>query len=117
MVGSAKRHEIIQDRLEDVDRYYHVEGFGAPAVTDLLHLQRADAQKRTVAANHGRSSPKRMRRCGKDGLVEHVFPIAGELLLGCDASYDRMSASTGARDHDWIADFCLPGASDGQCRQ
>src|SRR6202521_3181934 len=42
---AAELHEIVQHRLQDVDRHHHVDRLGAAAVARALELQRADAQK------------------------------------------------------------------------
>ena len=42
---------------------------------------------------------------GEDRFVEHVFPIAGEFLLGGDAPGKRARAAAGAADDDAFADF------------
>jgi hypothetical protein len=46
-----------------------------------------------------------MRRGSEDRFIEHVFPIAGEFLLGGDARHHRMFAATCAGHHDGIAHF------------
>ena len=74
------------------------------------------------------SSPLRrdQRRCrpssgcagiGEDRLVEHVFPIAGEFLLGGDAAGQRARAPAGAADHDALADLGAARRADRQRRQ
>src|SRR6516164_8576618 len=96
---------ILEDGFENIDGHDHVEWLGRPAFAHLLHLQRADAQKLARASDHRSTAPERMRRRGEDRLVEHVFPIAGEFLLGGDARHHRMLASARAGDHDGIAHF------------
>ncbi len=46
------------------------------------------------------AAPIRMRRRCEDRFVEHVFPIAGEFLLGGDTRRDRMLLPAGAGDDD-----------------
>ena len=58
-----------------------------------------------------------MRRRGEDRLVEHVFPIAGEFLLGGDAAGERAGAAAGAADHHALADLGRARGADGQRRQ
>ena len=53
-----------------------------------------------------------MRRRGEDRFVEHVFPIAGEFLLGDDAGGDRALPAAGAGDHDALADRGRGGLAD-----
>src|SRR4029453_6777812 len=92
MIWPAQGKEILEDRLEKVDRHDHVERLGRPAFTHLLHLQRSDAEKFARASDHRGPAPKRVRRRSEDRFVEDVFPIAGEFLLGGDARHHRMLA-------------------------
>ena len=41
-----------------------------------------------------------MRRRGEDRIVQHILPVAGELLPSDHAGFDRvMPAATGGEDH------------------
>ena len=51
---------------------------------------------------------------GEDRLVQHVFPIAGEFLLGGDAAGERAGAPAGAADHHALADFGRARGADGK---
>ena len=42
---------------------------------------------------------------GEDRLIQQIFPIAGEFLLGRDLAGDRSRASAGAADHHAVADL------------
>src|ERR1700692_2134027 len=70
----------------------------------MLQLQRANADEIALWVDQRRAAPIRMRRRGEDRLVEHVFPIAGEFLLGDDTGGDRALPAAGAGDHDALAD-------------
>ena len=70
----------------------------------LLQLQRADADEIAGRSDQRGAAPVRMRRRGEDRFVEHIFPIAGEFLLGDDAGRDRALPSAGAADDDALAD-------------
>ena len=54
---------------------------------------------------------------GEDRLVQHVFPIAGEFLLGGDAAGERARAPAGAADHHPLADLGRLRRADRQRRQ
>ena len=58
-----------------------------------------------------------MRGIGEDRLVQHVFPIAGEFLLGGDAAGERACAAAGAADHHAFADFRRFRGADLERRQ
>ena len=70
----------------------------------LLQLQRADADEIAGRPDQRGAAPVRMRRRGEDRFVEHIFPVAGEFLLGDDTGGDRALPSAGAADHDAFAD-------------
>ena len=53
-----------------------------------------------------------MRGRGKDRFIEHVFPIAGEFLLGDDAGRDRALPPAEAADHHSLADRSIGGPAD-----
>ena len=78
----------------------------------MLQLQRADAEQVALRSDQGGAAPVRMRRRSEDRLVEHVFPIAGEFLLGDDARGHRAGAATGAADHHPLADRHCGRAAD-----
>src|SRR5215470_11788225 len=85
--------------------------------TTLLKLQRADAQQFPGGSDHGRAAPVGVSRRSKDRLVQHIFPIAGELLLGDDARRNRALTSSGAGHDNAFADLGLAGMPDRQRRQ
>jgi hypothetical protein len=58
-----------------------------------------------------------VRRVGEDRLVEHVFPIAGEFLLGSNGGCERAGAPAGAAEHDALADLRGGGRADRKRRQ
>ena len=58
-----------------------------------------------------------MRRRREDRLVEHILPVAGELLLGDDARGHRVLAPAGAGHHHALADLGILGAAERQGRQ
>src|SRR5260221_14785262 len=64
-VGPPEREQILEDRLENVDRDDHVQRLGRAAFAYPLHLQRADAQKLARAPDHRGAAPERMRGRGK----------------------------------------------------
>ena len=49
------------------------------------------------------AAPVRMGRRREDRFIEHVFPIAGEFLLGDDAGGDRVLPSAGSANDDAFA--------------
>ena len=71
-----------------------------PRWRGALQLQRADAEKIAGGPDQRRAAPEGMGRGREDRLVEDVFPIAREFLLGHDARRDRALATAEAcRDH------------------
>ena len=77
---------------------------GLALLDGVLELQRADADQIAGRSDQRGAAPVRMRGRGEDRLVEHVFPVAGEFLLGDDAGRDRVMPAAGAADHDALAD-------------
>ena len=51
---------------------------------------------------------------GENRLVQQVFPIAGEFLLGRDVARDRARAAADAADHDAVADLRGSGRTERQ---
>ena len=51
---------------------------------------------------------------GEDRLVQHVFPVAGEFLLGGDAAGERARAPADGADHHAFADLGGAGGADRQ---
>ena len=81
-------------------------------------MQRADADQRAVGADQRRAAPKRMRGRREHRLVEVIFPVAGEFLLGDDARPHRLRDAAAAGDDDGFADrrasFELPNVIAGR---
>ena len=57
-----------------------------------------------------------MRRRREDRLVQYIFPIAGEFLLGRDAAGERTRAPAGAANHHPLADRGLLRRAERQRR-
>ena len=99
--GGSRRpsgpHEVVQDRLDQVDGHEHV------AVDDvvadlLLQQQRADADEPALVVEQRRAAPLRMRRRGEQRRVEQIFPESGEFPLGEDRGLQRVRAPAVADD-------------------
>ena len=75
----------------------------SPSCELMRHLQRADAPQFARWADQGGATPIRMRRRGEDGVVEDIFPIAGELLSRDDMRGHRAAAPAGAGQDNTIA--------------
>src|SRR5207244_12293233 len=58
-----------------------------------LFRSRADAEQLAVGADQRRAAPLRMRPRREERLVEHVFPVAGELALGEHRGLQRVRRS------------------------
>ena len=58
-----------------------------------------------------------MRRIGEDGVVDQIFPIAGEFLPRGDVAGERTRAAAGAADDDALAGLRLLRGADRQRRQ
>src|SRR5207248_4333026 len=88
-VRPAELDHVVEDRREDVDRHDHVALDGA-GVDLLLHEERADAEELAFSADQRRAAPLRMRGRGEERLIEHVFPVTGELALREHRRLERM---------------------------
>ena len=104
--------------MQQVDRHDHVEML----VSRLPSRARSScSEPMPISSPFGRdqrgAAPIGMRRIGEDRLVEHVFPIAGEFLLGGDAAGERAGAPAGAADHHALADLGGARGADRQRRQ
>src|SRR5664279_2843456 len=80
-----------------------------PSCALALELQGTNADQFAAARNQAGAAPVRMRGIGEDRLIQQIFPIPGELLLGDDLACDRAGASAGAAHHDLVADSCGTG--------
>src|SRR4051812_32593834 len=106
LVDAAEPAQIVQDRFQQVDRHDHVDVLGL-AVALAFELQRADADQLATLVEERRATPIRVRGMGEDRLVQEIFPVAGEFLLGHDLARDRTRASAAAADHDAVAESGL----------
>ena len=69
-------------------------------------------------ADQRRAAPERMRGRGEDRLVEMIFPVAGEFLLGDDAGPHRLLRPPPPPAHDHgFADLGRSSASELERRQ
>jgi putative membrane protein len=123
-IGRADGDEIVEDGFEQVDGDDHVDVLAlagarllARGGDDLLDLQRADPQQVAAGSDQRRAAPIGMRRRGEDRLVQHVFPVAGEFLLGDDARGHRGFAPAGPADHHVLADLRFGRTAQRQRRQ
>ena len=55
-----------------------------------MQNQRADPQQLAILADQSGTAPERVRRRGVEGVVERVFPIAGEVLPADQGRLDRL---------------------------
>src|ERR1700674_5964082 len=67
--------------------------------------------------DHRRAAPVGVRGRGEQRLVEEVFPVAGELLLGHDLGRHRAFAPAGARHYHLVADLGGTGAAERERRK
>ena len=74
-----------------------LSGSGAPLSRTCCTCSEPMPSNSPATADHRGAAPERMRGRGKNCLVEDVFPIAGEFLLGHDPRRDRMPASARRR--------------------
>ena len=90
---------------------------GRPVVAALLEMKRADADERAVAGDERGAAPVGMGGAGEDRLVEEIFPIAGEFLLGRDPRRHRALPAAAAGDDHALADPDPRRAAERQRRQ
>ena len=110
----AALHQVVEDRGQKVDRHDHVD-VGDLAGAAHLQAQRADAEQLAVTVEQRRTAPGRVRRRGEDRLVDEIFPVAGEFLLGDDVGVDMLADTVGERHG--VADIGLPGVAELDRRQ
>ena len=113
LVDAAEFTQIVEHRLEQVDRHDHVDVLGL-ALALAFELQRADADQLARGRDQRGAAPIGMRGVGEDRLFQQVFPIAGEFLPGGDLARHRARAPAGAADHDVVADFGRGRRADRQ---
>ncbi len=75
-------------------------------------MQRPHAHQVATLADQGRAAPQGVRRAGEDRLVQHIFPIAGELFPGHDLRRHRAGGAAGAGDDHLVADRRVTGIAD-----
>ena len=66
--------EFVEDRLQKIDRYHHVERDDPPARGLMLQLERADPEQVAPRTDQGGAAPIRMGGRREKRLVEEVFP-------------------------------------------
>src|SRR6185437_202386 len=98
LVALAVGEQLVEHRLQYVDRHDHVDVARAVALDHLLDIERADAEQLAVAADEPGAAPEGMRRRGEDRGVQQVFPVAREFLRADDAGAHRLAASAGGED-------------------
>src|SRR5205085_1861355 len=113
----AELDQVIDHRLQVVDRHDHVEMLALALVAGAFKLQRADAEQIAGRTDQRRAAPVRMRRRREDRLVEHVFPISGELLLADHARSDRALAPARAADDHTLLERYHGRIAERQRRQ
>src|SRR5262245_33187313 len=104
MIGAAKLPQILQNRMQQIDRHDHVEVL-VLAFACALKLKRTDTDQLARARNQRRAAPVWMRRVSEYGLVENVLPIAREFLFRCDPAGERARASARAAHDDALSNF------------
>src|SRR5207253_6002625 len=79
LVDAAEFPDVVEHRLQQVDRYDHVDVFGL-ALALAFELQRTDADQFAAVRDQPGAAPIGMRGMGEDGLIQQIFPIAGKFL-------------------------------------
>ena len=86
--GAAVLQQVLEDRLQRVDRHEHVARLRRRGAGSVAHDQRADAEQAPAPVHQRRAAERAMGRRGKDGLRQQILPIAGEVPArgnGCAA--------------------------------
>ncbi len=104
LVDAAKFAQIVEDRIQQIDRHDHIEML-VLAFARALELQRADANQIARARDQRGAAPVWVRGIGEDRLVQHILPITGEFLLGGNAAGERSCATAGTADDHAFANF------------
>jgi hypothetical protein len=99
--------------FKQIDRHDHVDVLGF-ALALAFELQRTDPDQFAAVGDQSGAAPIGMPGMGEDRLIQQVFPIAGEFLLGRDLACDRARASAGAADHHAVADLGGGGRAERQ---
>src|SRR5437867_11563223 len=100
---SAELHQVLEDRLEQVDRYDHVALHGAPAQF-LLNHQGADPEEPPANADERCAAPMGMRRGGEERFIQYILPVAGKLSPRDELGLERMLAASVTGYDDVVAD-------------
>src|ERR1700681_1454863 len=79
LVDTTEFAQIVDHRLEQIDRHDHVDVFGL-ALALALELQRTDADQFAAVRDQRGAAPIGMRRIGEDRLVQQILPVTGVLL-------------------------------------
>ena len=104
LVDAAPGAQLLDQRRQQVDRHDHVDVARHVLSAGAFDVQRADADEPAIAGEETGAAPERMRGGGENGLVEEIFPIAGEFVLGDDPRFDELAPTAGG-DHHRIADL------------
>src|SRR6202790_2700925 len=113
LVDAAEFAQIVEHRLEQVDRHDHVDMLGL-ALALALELQRADADQFAAGRDQSGAAPIGMRGIGEDRLIQEIFPVTGKLLLGGDMAGDRARASACTAHYHTVVDLGRAGGTERQ---
>jgi hypothetical protein len=83
----------------------------------LVHLQGSDAHQRPRGADQGGAAPVGVARRGEQGLVEQIFPVAGERRPGDHPSGDGVGPPAAAGQDDGIVPLQVARIAQRQGRQ
>ena len=87
------------------DRHDHVHIEPASLSVALLKNERAYAEQLAVGTDQRPAAPERVGRGNEDRIVQHVFPIARELLATDDPGLDRVVTASGRGEDRFMSRF------------
>jgi hypothetical protein len=71
-VAPAELHQVVEDRIQQIDRHDHVDVLRLALLDGVLQLQRADADEIAGGSDQRGAAPVRMRRRGENGFMSSL---------------------------------------------
>src|SRR5436309_11111756 len=100
---SAELHQVLENRLEQVDRYDHVALHGAAAQFFLNH-ERAYPEEPPACADQRCAAPMGMRWGGEERFIQYILPVAGKLPPRDELGLERVLAAAVTGHDDDVPD-------------
>src|SRR6202011_2417327 len=79
-IGPTIGQHVVEDRRQQINRHHHVDVPAQLTAVGVLNMKLTDPNETAVRADQASAAPEGVRGCGKDRAIEHILPIARELL-------------------------------------